>query len=628
MCGFTGFIDYSGFSNSNYEEILENCHKDLFFRGPDQNNKYIDYQNNIYINFDRLSFFDLSSEGIQPMKSLDRRYLIIMNGEIYNFSNLRNTLQKYNYKANYNSDTSVSLEYISRFGLELFLKNSLGMYSIVLIDFYENKIHFISDEFSQKPLYYSLQNNILYFSSDIRTINSNSKFKLEINKRSIKEYFLKSYISSPNTIYNNVYKLEPSSNIIFSLSNKNIDLYKKKKYNKFNLPLNKNINSKPNIKKIKKIIEKSTLLHLESDVPIGTFLSSGIDSSLITSIASQHKKKINAFSLGFKNNTAFDESSHAEKISNHLGISHHIHYFDKKTLEEKVLNSSEVYSEPFADSSQILYNDLCEFSSVYVKGILSGDGADELFGGYHRHLTGSRIYKVTRNILIQKLFVFLINISENKIFKNIIDYLGYTYSHEKILRLRNAILAKDLNHFYDLITSHISFIHIVNDINDLDCNQDMFSDVDYSKYLMWKDLNFYLPNDLLVKSDRASMYHSLEVRSPFLNLELINEIKNIKSQYMFQDFKTKAILKNILKDYLPSNLISNQKKGFNSPINSWLKKELQKLIDHYTSSKMLSHDILNKKIIEKNMNDFKNGKNNYFEIWNLLIFQIWHNKYH
>ncbi len=627
MCGFTGFIDNSG-STLNYQSILEKCHKTLFFRGPDQNKRYLDNENKIYVNFDRLSFFDLSEDGNQPMISKNKRYLILINGEIYNFKDLNNILEKGNIYTNKKSDIAVSLEFISNYGLDQFLKKAIGMFAMVVIDLLNKELNIISDQFSQKPLYYSIQKNTIFFSSDIRTIHNHKNFDLEINKNSLQEYFNKGYISSPHTIYQNVNKIEPGCKLFISFKNKKIKVFEKQRYNTLQVPHTDKLGSKLDITRIKSTIEKSVLLHLESDVPIGTFLSGGIDSSLVTAIASKYNKNINAFSLGFRNSPNYDESKHAKLISDHLGVNHHICYFDNNLLEEKVLKTGEIYSEPFSDSSQILFADLCEFSSKSVKGILTGDGADELFGGYHRHLTGVNIFNNTRNKLIQKLFILLINISNTKLIQYFLHILSSQYPSEKINRLKNSISAKNIDEFYNLITSQFHFRDIVKNIDELKNEHNLLKNLDYSKYMMWKDLNLYLPNDLLVKSDRASMYNGLEVRSPFLNIDLINEIMPLDSKILFKGGKTKSILRHILIDYLPKELLSVKKMGFSAPINNWLKNDLKKLKEHFLNSKMLSHELFDNNLIKKNIEEFNCGKENHFEIWSLLIFQIWFHKYH
>lgn len=626
MCGFSGFIDFSS-KNLDYSIILDKCNEMISFRGPDQRKKYLDHNNKIFINFNRLSFLDLSDAGNQPMLSKDKRFLFLMNGEIYNFSYLYKLLSNSNILANNKSDTSVSLEFISKFGLDFFLKNAIGMFAIVLIDLFDKTITFLSDPFSQKPLYYSIQNNSLFFSSDLRSIRSNSNFNLEIDKKALSEYFRKSFISAPLSIYKNIFKLEQGSKIDISFKNNQLNYLNISKKNNFILPKEHKDNVKINFNEIQSTIEKSVLLHLEADVPIGTFLSSGLDSSLITAIASKHYKNLKAFSLGFRNKY-FDEANDAKLIADHLKIEHQVEYFDDSSIIDKVQNTSQIYSEPFADSSQIPYNDICKFSSKSIKGILSGDGGDEIFGGYYRHLNGALIYKNTRNKFYKFIFNYLIKISNNKMFEIFLKYLGYSYPLEKINRLKKAIFAKNIDEFYYLLTSHLNFEDIVKNLSIRDEFINNDNNLNLSKYLMFKDLTYYLPNDLLVKSDRASMYNSLEVRSPFLNKDLVEKIYSFDSDVIFKGNKNKSILRTILKEYIPDKLISKKKRGFVAPINEWLKNELKELCEYHFSSKMLPTDLLNESIINENINDFYKGKNNHVEIWNLLIFQIWFHKYH
>ena len=618
MCGFTGFLDVSKKNFIDYQSILNQSSKDIFHRGPDESKNLVLNENGIYLNFQRLSFLDLSENGSQPMFSKSKRYILLFNGEIYNYLELKNKIP-----ISDNSDSRILLEYIEFFGISNFLQNVDGMFSIVLIDLNLKKVFFISDFFGQKPLYYFLNEDLLYFSSDLRTSKNHPNLSQDIDNESINLFFRKNYIPAPYTIYKNFKKITPNQIIEISFNNK-IKLLNKNNY--FHLSKNRN---KPFIKNdLKKLLNESVYEHLNSDVEIGTFLSSGVDSSLITSIASKKNHKIKSFTLSFKENK-FDESVTASKIAQSLKIENIKVNFDDNNLEEKVFETANIFSEPFSDSSQIPYHELCRYSSNYVKGVLSGDGGDELFGGYDRHIYAPLFFEYSN----YKLILIFLKIIKKYNLDNIFSYFGYIYPGEKINRLINALIKKDkFSNFYNDITSHHEF-HNIQDKFNISFNNNFISDeFDSVKELrlrtMLYDLFYYLPNDLMVKSDRSSMYNGLEVRSPLLSKKIYNYVDKIDPNYHFKFLKKKVMLKSVLSDYLPAKFINNNKKGFVAPINKWLRENLNYFLEKYTSKQKLSHGLFNEKLITENISDFKKGKNNHYAIWDLLIFQIWFDRYH
>lgn len=617
MCGFTGFVDLNNKNYLNYNSILTECSNDISFRGPDESKNLLIYEKGIYLSFQRLSFQDLTKNGSQPMLSESNKYLLLFNGEIYNFRNLQRKLKN----QNYNSDSRILLEYIELYGISNFIENVDGMFSIVLIDLNSRKIFFISDLFGQKPLYYSINDKLLYFSSDLRTSKNHPNLVRDIDKKSIGLYFKKNFIPAPFTIYKNFNKI--MSNELIEISfDKKIELTKKYNYSYFSEDKNNNNFNKKNFQNI---LNNSIEEHLNSDVEIGTFLSSGIDSSLITSIASKKNSKIKSFTMGFKENK-FDESSAALDIANHLKIKNVKIIFDDNNLDEMIFNTSHTFSEPFSDSSQLPYKALCKESSNHVKGVLSGDGGDELFGGYNRHIWAPWFFKYSKfNFLFKSLKIF-----KDLNFFNLIDKFGYIYAAEKINRLIEALMKREkYEDFYDDLTSHHEFKYILDNIENHKTDLSKYQNVkDLRSRTMLLDLFYYLPNDLMVKSDRSSMIHGLEVRSPLLSKNIYNYVDNINPKFHFNSGNKKLILKNLLSDFLPQNLINNSKRGFVAPVNIWLKNNLKNILNKYLTKEKLSHGLFNEKLIIKNYNDFLNGKNNYYAIWDLLIFQIWFDKYH
>ena len=619
MCGFVGFIDNS-VTHFDYEKIISKCGQDISFRGPDESKNYIDFPNKIFLSFQRLSFRDLSTNGSQPMLSYNNRYLVLFNGEVYNFQFLLSELDIFSDEIK--SDTRLLTEYISQYGIYNLLDKLDGMFAITVIDLQKKKVFFISDQFCQKPLYFSIQNNILFFSSDIRTINNHQNFKTIISKKSLSIFLKKNFIPSPLSIYENVNKLEAGTLIEINYKN-NLTIDKVIKYKK---SFDNNLEvSKFNIETLDQKLNQSVLEHLDSDVEIGSFLSSGIDSSLITAIASKHNKKIKSFSLGFVQDQ-FDESKDASDIADFLKIKNHRIEFNENKLEQLLFTVSDIYSEPFSDSSQVPYIALCQKTSSYVKGVLSGDGGDELFGGYIRHQLSDTLFS-QRNNFIFKLFFLLIN---NKLSSKILNLFGVIYPLEKLNRLDKALKSQNIVDFYDNLTSHHEFTNLVKNFKEnIYLDEFIKEDLNSSKNIMIFDQNFYLPNDLMVKSDRASMYYGLEVRSPLLSKQIYDYSNSLsKVELLTKKNIQKYCLKSVIEKYLPKNFISKRKKGFVAPIDYWMKNNLKNLLSHYLSDKMLSHDLFESKLIKQNLNDFKSGKNNHYALWDIFIFQLWFHRYH
>ena len=630
MCGFTGFIDFTN-QNINYDNILKKCNSDISFRGPDDAQIYIDHENRIFLGFRRLSFLDLSNNSSQPMFSLSKKSIILFNGEIYNFKKLKDKiLNNSNISSELlKSDSQVIVEYISLFGIEVFLNVFSGMMSLVYIDLLNKKIYLLVDHFGQKPLYYSLQKNCLYFSSDIRTIKNNEKFERKIISNSIDNYLFKNYISSPNTIYENIFKLNSSNLICYDFSNNNIEkkndyLY----YNKTNFDNSKNIKTS-----IHDTLSSSVEECLVSDVKLGCFLSSGIDSALIASIASKRLDyKLDSFTIGFNENS-FDESSDAIEISKHLNIKNEVFILTDNDIKDTFEKIPSAYSEPFSDSSQLPYLFLSSKTSNFVKGVLTGDGGDELFGGYNRHLQGVWYFKIIKkypflvNILNSKYFKMLFKKNTSLLNKLLEKILKINYAGDKISRMINALNQNNIYNFYDILTSHCSY-HNYSIIKP-QLNYFQTDNNDLEKKMMLFDLNYFLPNDLMVKSDRASMFNGLEARSPFLNKNLFEESIGLSKEELFYNGIKKNPLKKLLSIYIPDKLISKKKKGFVVPIDSWLKGILKEYVFYYLSETKIKNSPLNKNYIKYILNSFyKENKGLQYELWDILIFQMWYEKYH
>ena len=634
MCGFTAFYNLKILEDKN--KFLFNCIEN---RGPDKNT-YLKVKN-INLFFSRLKIQDLTDNGDQPIYSKSKKYLLMFNGEIYNHFFIREEINKH-HNINWlgTSDSETLVESFDLLGIDETLDLIKGMFSIFLFDVQRNIIYLINDIFGEKPLYYEVSDDSFFISSSIKSFSIK---KNELNPSSIKELVTRNYINHPNTIWKNVKKIKPANIFSFNISDiKNISqktYYNKSK--KFNLINNSN-------DEILNIFEKKLFSAVEhqmiSDVPLGSFLSGGIDSSLITCIASKiSDKPLNTFSMGF-NEAKFDEAIYAKEIASYLKTNHHEKYLTKDDVVQNFDDILNAYEEPFSDSSQIPTYLLCKHTAKKVSVVLTGDGGDELFGGYYRYNFNPKIWKMIRFLpanIRRLISTFLV---KNKNFSlPLAIYLltmfnpslkKVNYFDHKLLQLFRAINSNNLLELTTKLSSHIEENtcdkYLFKQKLHINLNLDNYANNEIESLMMYDTLN-YLPGDLLVKVDRASMDFGLEARTPFLDRDVFEFSKQIPLKYKISKNSSKIILKKLLKRFLPTNLFERPKQGFLLPINLILTNdEISDKID-----KILDKDkINNQKVFDYNYvsnlrKKFKQG--DYFDqylLWDIIVAQNWLNKYY
>ena len=510
------------------------------------------------------------------------------------------------------------VNFIYVFGIEKTLADIEGMFAFVVFDLRNKIIYAARDKFGEKPLYFYSYNNSFIFSSDLIAIKKLIP-DLDLDLNSLDMFLKMGYILAPRSIYKKVKKIQPGNYVrIDSFNNKKVSKSFFKYYdigkniNKFN-----NSEKKSNKTQLKETLFKSVESQLVSDVEIGTFLSGGIDSSLITSIASKINPRIETFTIGFEEKN-FDESNYAKKISEFLNLKNFCFTVKSKDLLKVVDNLSDIYTEPFADSSQIPTSILSNFASKRVKVALTGDGGDEMFLGYNRYI----YYKKYKHIL------FCNNFIKNYLFNPILKIL-YFNDKDKFQKIKKKILnIKDIRTYYKSmimeITEDTKLIKNLNLSSFFDEEDFIFND-DFS-YMQFLDLKYYLADDLLVKTDRASMYNSLETRAPFLNKNILEIAFNLEIKEKINNQEGKLILKNILNDYLPKHLFERPKKGFGVPISNWFRTDLYEWIKEIIHSNDFDH-LLNKDIYIESLKDHISGKADNSQIlWRYSIFYQWYLK--
>ncbi len=644
MCGFCGFITFD--KSKNNSNILKNITELIKHRGPNSKGYFIDNLNQIYLGHRRLSILDLSSRGNQPMIDSSKNYILGFNGEIYNHLELRKLFSN-NYFWNSMSDTETLLMLLMKMGVKKTLEKIEGMFSFIYFDLKNKNFYIARDRFGEKPLYYGWSKNNFLFSSELKSITKNPHFEKIIDPKVLNLYLNLNYIPTPYSIYKNIFKLEPGSFQKYKIFDNKVEQLEKNIYWDLVDIKKKSYNNKFFLKNPKETIqlslEKSVKKQLISDVPIGSFLSGGIDSSLITSIMQKFSKnKINTFSIGFEEDS-YDESKYAKKVAEYIGTNHYSEILTANKSIEIIDKLKFVYDEPFSDSSQIPTIFLSSITSNHVKVALTGDGGDEIFGGYNRYVISkflqnkfSKFPLILRIILSNVLKSFSINSWENilQIFNFVIPKnLNFSQKGDKIHKLAEIIKK---NNNLDIYLSLISnwqwsnkILNFDNSYSNFPIDKELISDFSSLDQMMTMDAKNYLTDDILVKVDRASMYSSLETRTPFLDKELVENSIKLNHINFINKNESKVILKKILNQYIPGNLYERPKKGFGVPIGKWIREDMRDWSKSLLSKKSLdNHGYFNSKLINKIHEDHLKGKvNNEYKLWNLLMFQTWYEEY-
>ena len=648
MCGFCGFVDFNNQRDANSEKYIRLMNSSIHHRGPDDEGYFHDSQHQIFFGHKRLSILDLSKSGSQPFVSQSGRMVTVFNGEIYNFNEIKNQMKGFDWKSR--SDTEVLIESVEKFGFEPALKKFDGMFAFALWDKKKKKLFLARDRAGEKPLYYGIINNILFFSSELKAITKHPSFKKEINTAILEKYFATGYIPAPFSIYKNIFKLSQGSYVEIdydALQNKNFSITEKQYWSyksiaKSLLKQDNLFSEEDYIDKLDSLINSAIKKQMISDVPLGAFLSGGIDSSLVTAIMQKNSNTpIKTFTIGFDIKD-FNEAPFAKKIADYLGTDHTEHYCSVDDTINVIPQLPSMYDEPFADSSQIPTYLLSKLARESVTVSLSGDAGDELFFGYDRYIVGLKLQKII-GLIPKKLRSVVL-----KIFNNTPDFLLHSLL-EIIKKLMGSMISeghnvdsfkKRITHLLEISNDKDLYISIIskwkpNDKITLDNfgEQTIFADSNYlnseeygfNKFMTSYDISSYLADDILVKVDRASMAVSLETRIPFLSKDIIEFSMIIPDSYKYNNKRKKLILQNLLSKYIPAELFNRPKMGFGLPINKWLKSELKDWsLDLLNEKTINEQGILNYDVIMKKYHDHQNNiRSNEYYLWPVLIFQQW-----
>jgi len=623
MCGICGFI-----GASNKDNIFKMTDK-LIHRGPDEFGHFYSPENNIALGHRRLKIIDLNS-GQQPMFNSDKSLAIVFNGEIYNFLSLKKKLESNGYKFASNSDTEVLL-YAYQEWREDCLNYLNGMFAFVIVNLQNNTVFAARDRFGKKPFYYFHSQKLFAFASELTALLQLPEIEKKINYSALKQYLFFEYVPAPLSIIENIYKLPAGYYLKFENNKLTIE-----KYWDVSLKSIKISEADAEIELIR-LLKKSLEYRLISDVPLGIFLSGGIDSSSIVALLSELRaaKTIKTFSIGFSEKT-FDESSFAKQVATFFGTDHYEEKLEPQIMIDIIPEIFNRLDEPLADPSIIPTYLLSKFTRRYVTVALGGDGGDELFAGYdpfaaHQIIRNFRLPAIIADTFLNLAHLLLpvsdVNMSFDFKIKRSLSGIKYP----PLLRNEVWLSSFDLEKQQQLLQSHIATnitIDIYAPINNLEFSNRETINLPIISKMIYSYIKLYLQNDILTKVDRASMLNSLEVRAPFLDVEVAEFVNSLPEKYKIKNLTRKYLLKKALKNKLPMNIINRNKKGFGVPLSAWFKTKLKDMLFDILNKNQIAKDgLFNYNYVEKMINEHLSNKRDYRkELWTLLAFQLWKNK--
>jgi len=612
--------------------VLDHMGEVLKHRGPDDEGRMIFNSRGVSIGLghNRLSIIDLSSAAKQPMSNEDESIWLTFNGEIYNFRQLRRELEGKGHRFKSHSDSEVIIHLYEEMGPSC-LEPLRGMFAFALWDSNLNALFLARDRIGKKPLHYSCYNGGVIFASEIKALLKHPKVSIDIDLNSLNKYLTYEYVPAPATIFKSIKKVEPGHYLIFQNG-------EMKSYQYWDIPLvDYPIGYRSEneyVEELREILKRAVTSRLVADVPVGVFLSGGVDSGLVTALAARENPQLECFSIGF-DDPSFDESLYAKEIAHTLNVRCHVKVFNTDEMLETLYALPDILDEPLADASILPTYLLSKFTAERAKVVLSGDGGDELFAGYqtyqaHRLVTYydslPTFLKNSVKTMASYLPVSHNNVSTDFRIKQFLKgagvsseirffvWMGAFIDHEK-----KGLLSADLK---EQLQNHNTYEDIFKYINASKLTKDL-------ERILYLSMKLYLQDDILVKVDRASMANSLEVRCPLLDHEFVEFVCNLPMHYKLNGFKTKYLLKKAAEGILPPGIANRPKKGFGVPISRWLTGELKDfMLGHLSEERIKRQGFFNYQYVKNLINEhLAKKKDNRKLLWTLLVFQIWHERY-
>ena len=652
MCGISGLIlpGLTG-QGDKLASLARRMADTLAHRGPDDSGVYADPDAGVGLGHRRLAILDLSEAGAQPMHSATGRFVLVHNGEIYNFLELRRELEQSDAPLppwRGDSDTEVMLAAFETWGVEPALTRFTGMFAFALWDRKNRVLHLARDRMGEKPLYYGLTNNGLAFASELKALRALPDFSPELDTGSLALFLRYQYVPEPRSIYKNAFKLRPGHLLTVRADNPtNLNPHP---YWSLRAAVHAGLSDPFTGSETEAAEQLETLLgnavqnQMLSDVPLGSLLSGGIDSSLVTALMqARSDKPVKTFTIGFENQ-AYDESGDAKKVAEHLRTDHTELTVTPQHVLDLVDRLPDIYDEPFADASQLPTRMVAELTRHHVTVCLTGDGGDETFGGYNRHLWAPAVWNRIAPLpaplrrLAAGAMHLLTPAAYDALFRTLNPVLPQAARvrtpGNKAHKLADALTANSPENLYKQICSTwpdpaALLPHVTEPETAPDQPETWPRLTDFTRRMQYLDSVTYLPGDVLQKVDRATMHVALESRSPYLDHHVVEFAWRLPKSMLLQQKQGKQILRRILHKYVPQTLVERPKMGFGIPIDQWLRGPLRNWAAHLLDADRLKQQgLVNPEPVQKQLRDHLAGRrDNQYRLWNMLMFQAWYERW-
>ena len=646
MCGISGFLDRSHrLGRQELEATVLRMVNTLHHRGPDGSGVWADAAAGVALGHRRLAIVDLSPQGHQPMRSACGRYMVSFNGEIYNFRALRKELEGIGYQFRGHSDTEVMLACISEWGILSSVKRFNGMFAFALWDRAERKLYLVRDRLGEKPLYYGWMGKTFLFGSELKALRVHPHFRGELNRDSLALYLRHQYVPAPYSIYKGIFKVQPGTMVSMDAGNCG-DAPELTTYWTARAAAESGVaepfagSAEEAICHLDELLKDAVKVRMQADVPLGAFLSGGLDSSTIVAMMqAQSERPVQTFTLGFYEN-AYNEADDAKAVAHHLGTAHTELYVRPEQAMAVIPRLPTLYDEPFSDSSQIPTFLISELARQDVTVSLSGDGGDELFGGYSRYFLGLKVWQTIGRVpmglrgLAATCLTMLSPSSWETLYQKMDPLLPQRLRQRnvagKVSRLGELLRTANQETLYLSLVSHwkgpASIVLNASESPTVFTDPEQWAHLpDFAQRMMLLDTVTYLPDDILVKVDRASMGVSLEARVPFLDHRVLEFAWHIPLSMKIRNGQGKWLLRQVLHRYVPDALVERPKMGFGVPLDTWLRGPLREWADTLLDEKQLrDQGYFDPDPIRKVWAEHLSGQMDWqYHLWDVLMFQAW-----
>ena len=660
MCGLTGFWQPGGFSTERAKATLAAMATKIVHRGPDDTGVWVDADAGIGLAHRRLAILDLSSAGHQPMVSPSGRFVLVFNGEIYNHLDLREELKGHALVLNPSpvsgleekywrghSDTETLLAGFEVWGVEATLKHTIGMFAFALWDRAKRTLTLARDRLGEKPLYYGWQGDTFLFGSELKALKVHPAFKAEINRDALSLFLRHNCIPTPYAIYQGIHKLPPGTLLTLpttphacSADAAPASYWSLREVAEHRQTQPFEGNDHEAVAALDNLLRDAVRRQQLADVPLGAFLSGGVDSSVVVALMqAQASQPVKTFTIGF-HESGYNEAHYAKAVAHHLGTDHTELHVTSEEAQAVIPSLSKIYDEPFADSSQIPTFLVAQLTRRHVTVSLSGDGGDELFGGYNRHHLVNSIWRkigwmpISTRKLAAKSITALSPSAWDRLYGVLAGWLPprlrFSQPGDKAYKLVEILSAADSNQIYHILISHwrqpLDLVISANESPTILSNPDQWATLsDFEQRMMYLDTMSYLPDDILVKVDRAAMAVSLETRVPFLDHRVVEFAWRLPLTMKIRHGQGKWILRQVLDQYVPRALIERPKMGFAIPLDGWLRGPLrdwaEALLDE---SRLRQEGFFHTPAIRQKWAEHLAGTHNWqYHLWDVLMFQAW-----